>query len=57
MRNRGVGAVVADVVAWLVLRFFLNYLQKHGFRIFGFYRIILGIVMLILLFTGVIHNN
>jgi len=57
MTTLGIGAVVAFVVALLAIRFFINYLQKHGFRIFGFYRIILGIVMLILLFTGVIHNN
>jgi undecaprenyl-diphosphatase len=57
MTTLGIGAVVAFVVALLAIRFFISYLQKHGFKIFGFYRIILGIVMLILLFTGVIHNN
>jgi len=57
MTALGIGAVVAFLVALLAIRFFINYLQKHGFKIFGFYRIILGIVMLILLFTGVIHNN
>jgi len=57
MTTLGIGAVVAFVVALVAIRFFINYLQKHGFKIFGFYRIILGIVMLILLFTGVIHNN
>ena len=57
MTTLGIGAVVAFAVALLAIRFFINYLQKHGFKIFGFYRIILGIVMLILLFTGVIHNN
>ena len=57
MTTLGIGAVIAFVVALLAIRFFINYLQKHGFKIFGFYRIILGIVMLILLFTGVIHNN
>jgi undecaprenyl-diphosphatase len=57
MTTLGIGAVIAFVIALLSIRFFINYLQKHGFKIFGFYRIILGIVMLILLFTGVIHNN
>jgi undecaprenyl-diphosphatase len=57
MTTLGIGAVIAFVVALLAIRFFINYLQKHGFKIFGFYRIILGIVMLILLVTGVIHNN
>jgi len=57
MTTLGIGAVVAFVVALLAIRFFINYLQKHGFKIFGFYRIILGIVMLILLYTGVIHST
>ena len=57
MTTLGIGAVVAFVVALLAIRFFINYLQKHGFKIFGFYRIILGIVMLILLYTGVIRNT
>ncbi len=57
MTTLGIGAVVAFFVALFAIRFFINYLQKHGFKIFGFYRIILGIVILMLLFTGVIHNS
>jgi undecaprenyl-diphosphatase len=47
-----VGNVVAFVVAVLAIKFFINYLQKHGFRLFGWYRIIIGIVVLILIFSG-----
>ena len=46
-----IGAVVAFVVALLAVKFFITYLQKHGFRIFGYYRIALGAVMLFLLYN------
>jgi undecaprenyl-diphosphatase len=48
------GNVVAFVVALLAIRFFINYLKVYGFKIFGIYRIIAGIVLLILLLTKVI---
>ncbi|MDQ3278453.1 MAG: undecaprenyl-diphosphate phosphatase, partial [Bacteroidota bacterium] len=47
-----VGNVVAFVVALLAIRFFIGFLQKHGFRLFGWYRIIAGLVLLILILTG-----
>jgi undecaprenyl-diphosphatase len=47
-----VGNVVAFVVALLAIKFFITYLQKHGFRIFGWYRIIAGIILLVLIYTG-----
>jgi undecaprenyl-diphosphatase len=48
-----VGNVVAFVVAMFAIRFFVGYLTKHGFRVFGWYRIILGGLLLILLALGV----
>ena len=48
-----VGNVVAFVVALLAIKFFITYLQKHGFKVFGYYRIIVGAVLLILLALGV----
>lgn len=48
------GNLVAFVVALLAIRFFLNYLRVYGFRIFGIYRIIAGVTLLILLLAGVI---
>jgi len=48
------GNVVAFVVAILAIKFFIGFLQKHGFRLFGWYRIIAGIVLLILIWQGVI---
>src|SRR5829696_5382260 len=47
-----VGNVVAFVVALIAIKFFISYLQKHGFRLFGWYRIIAGIILLVLVFMG-----
>ncbi len=49
-----VGNVVAFVVAVIAIKFFINYLKKYGFKIFGWYRIIVGIILLILLWKGAI---
>ena len=51
MSTLGIGALVSFVVALLAVKFFISYLQKHGFRAFGWYRIGLGVVMLALLYT------
>lgn len=48
----GIGNLVAFVVAILAIKFFIGFLQKHGFRLFGWYRIIAGIILLILIYTG-----
>jgi undecaprenyl-diphosphatase len=47
-----VGNVVAFVVALLAIKFFISFLQKHGFRLFGWYRIIAGTILLILVLLG-----
>lgn len=49
-----VGNVVAFIVAMLAIKFFINFVTKYGFKAFGWYRIILGGVILALLLTG--HN-
>lgn len=49
-----IGNVVAFAVALLAIRFFINYLKIYGFRVFGIYRIVAGILLLILLATGMI---
>ncbi len=43
------GFVVSFVVAFVVIKFFMNYIRKKDFKIFGYYRIILGIVILVVL--------
>jgi undecaprenyl-diphosphatase len=47
-----VGNIVAFVVALLAIKFFISFLKKYGFRVFGFYRIIVGIILLGLVFAG-----
>ncbi len=49
-----IGNIVAFVVAVLAIKFFIGFLQKHGFRLFGIYRIVAGIILLILILTGYI---
>jgi undecaprenyl-diphosphatase len=48
------GCGIAFIVAILAIKFFITYLQKHGFRLFGWYRIIVGLALIILFYTGVI---
>ena len=43
-----VGMIVAFAVSLLVIRFFLSYIRKHDFRVFGWYRIALGLLMLLI---------
>lgn len=50
----GVGALVAFIVALIAVKMFIGYVQKHSFKAFGWYRIALGILMLILLYSGTI---
>jgi undecaprenyl-diphosphatase len=50
------GNLVAFAVALLAIRFFINYLKVYGFRIFGIYRVLAGIALLILLLTKVIDG-
>lgn len=47
------GNVVAFIVAILAIRFFIGYLTKHGFKMFGYYRIVVGGVLLLLMAMGV----
>jgi undecaprenyl-diphosphatase len=46
------GNLVAFIVAFFAIKSFLDILQKYGFRVFGYYRIVLGITLLILLSSG-----
>ena len=47
-----IGNIVAFIVAMLAIRYFLTFLQTKGFRIFGWYRIIVGGIILLLLGSG-----
>ena len=49
-----IGNIVAFIVAMLAIKLFINFVTKYGFKAFGWYRIIVGGVILIMLLTG--HN-
>ena len=51
-----IGNVVAFLVALLAIRFFIQFLQKHGFKVWGYYRIAVGILILILTYAGIIQS-
>ncbi len=51
-----IGNIVAFVVALLAIKFFINFVKKYGFKIWGIYRIILGVLLLILIYTGYING-
>lgn len=42
-----IGTVTAYIVSFFSIKFFIGYIKKHDFRIFGLYRIVLGLVVLL----------
>ena len=56
LQQLAIGNLVAFVVAMLAIRFFIGFLKKHGFKIWGYYRIIVGILILVLIFTGYLKS-
>ena len=48
------GAFVSFVVSLIVIKVFMNYIREKDFKIFGYYRIVLGIVVLILMMLKVL---
>ena len=49
-----VGMVVAFAVSLVVIKFLMGYIKKHDFKVFGWYRIILGVIVLLCGFAGFI---
>jgi undecaprenyl-diphosphatase len=47
-----IGNIVAFVVAVIAVKSFINLLTKYGFKIWGWYRIIIGIALLIYFYTS-----
>ena len=47
------GNVVAFIVAFIAIKSFISFLTKYGFKIFGYYRIVVGLIILILWFYGI----
>ena len=50
-----VGTLVAFIVSVVVIRFLMDYIKKHDFQVFGWYRIVLGVLVIILSLCGVIQ--
>lgn len=48
-----IGNIIAFIVALIAIKTFISFLQKHGFKVFGWYRIVVGLVLIILLLMGV----
>jgi undecaprenyl-diphosphatase len=48
-----VGNIIAFIVAYFAIKSFISFLNKNGFKVFGYYRIILGGLILILMAAGV----
>jgi len=53
IQNLVIGNVVAFIVAIIAIKAFIGYLNKHGFKLFGWYRIVAGLIILIMIFAGV----
>jgi undecaprenyl-diphosphatase len=51
-----IGNLVAFVVAMIAIKFFIGFLKKHGFKVWGWYRIIVGILLLVLIYAGYISR-
>ncbi len=49
-----IGSVVSFVVSMFVIKFLLAYIRKHDFKVFGYYRIVLGALVLLLILFNVI---
>ena len=49
------GNIVAFIVAMLAIRFFINYLKIHGFKLFGYYRIFAGLILLGIILSGMLE--
>lgn len=47
-----IGNIVSFIVAMIAIKTFITFLTKHGFKVFGYYRIIVGLILIILLLSG-----
>jgi undecaprenyl-diphosphatase len=54
IKQLAIGNIVAFVVALIAIKFFIGFLKKHGFKVWGWYRIIVGCILLLLIWQGFI---
>ena len=52
-----VGSAVAFLIALIAIRFFIQFLKSNGFKLFGWYRILLGLLLFALIFSGKLSAN
>ena len=50
------GNIIAFLVALVAIKFFITMLKKYGFRMWGIYRVVVGIALLIMLYTGFLNS-
>jgi len=48
-----IGNAIAFIVAMIAIKTFITFLQKHGFKVFGWYRIVVGLILITLLLMGI----
>jgi len=51
------GNIIAFIVALIAIKTFINILTKYGFKYFGYYRIVVGLTILVLWYFGVVEYN
>ena len=51
------GMAIAFAVSWVVIKFLISYIKKHDFKVFGWYRIILGAVVMVYFLVKTIVNR
>ncbi len=54
IKQLAIGNMVAFIVALIAIKFFIGFLNKHGFKVWGWYRIIVGCILLLLIYIGYI---
>ena len=52
-----IGNVIAFIVAMGAIKFFIGFLTRHGFKAFGYYRIVVGGILIALIVSGVDLSN
>ena len=50
-----IGSVIAFIVALVAVKFFIEFLKKYGFKVWGVYRIFAGLTMLFLIWKGIVR--
>jgi len=52
-----IGSVIAFIVALFAIKSFITFLQTKGFKVFGYYRIIAGVIIVLYFTTNALHNG